>query len=102
LTGIFNNLIKRTAPKTTRNRKMETKKALKVNLHNGTMQAGIAKGEKAIIIDYTLDGKKWINHGIYCRNLITDGRVEKIKQSLLNVGVLSSREDQIFPVDCRY
>jgi hypothetical protein len=43
---------------------------IRVNQQHGRIKSGPAKGEKCIILNYTIDGKKWINHGIYCRGFI--------------------------------
>ncbi len=75
--------------------------ATNVNIHDGTIPAGPAKGEVAKVIDYSQDGgKTWKNYGIYCREFLD--RVEEKKAILLSVGPASCRAEMIFPRDCNY
>jgi hypothetical protein len=70
------------------------------NIHAGTMKGGIAEGEPAKVIDYTIDGHSWHNYGIYCREYIA--QVDAIKAALLATGPAADRTEQVFPRECHY
>lgn len=73
--------------------------ATHVNIHDGEIKAGPARGEPAKIIDYSMDGgKTWKNHGIYCREFI--GEVDLKKKLLLEIGPATNRAEMVFPRDC--
>ena len=66
-----------------------------------TNKSGMAKGERAKVLDYSTDnGKNWVNHGIYCRHMIK--KAETMQGYLVGTSIMSSRVNQVFPVDCHY
>ena len=64
-------------------------KATKVNIHKGNRN-----GVPALVVDYTIDGKAWVNHGVYIGDKISI--VERVKKNLLEVGPITTREGVIF------
>jgi hypothetical protein len=66
-----------------------------VNIFDGKLY--VRSNIKVKILDYTLDGVNWINHGIYMGDRMH--RAEEIKANFLSVGISTDaigREDVLF------
>ena len=65
--------------------------ATKVNFHTGKHYE---TGEHCIVIDFTIDGDKWFNHGIYSGDALKT--IEVVKSNLLKLGATEQRAELDF------